>query len=901
MGDSFSGPVRLLHVDGSPDVAELTTSLERRNESFRVETALDADEALDLLSETDVDCVVSDYELPGRDGIELLEAVRERAPDLPFILFTAEGSEELASEAISAGVTDYLQRGTGTEQYAILENRVENAVERYRCQHALEASRRRLSLLFEESPLGVVEWTDALDIKRANDTAAEILGSDSAALVGRSWETLVPESEREETGEMLSTLLADEGGHHGVTETLRVDGERVVCEWHNRVVTGDDGSVLAAFTQFRDVTDRERRHQRKDRQHEALVELATDEAVVDGDFRTVLSRVTETAAAVLDVPRTNVWLLDDSGETARCIDHYDRETDRHERGQTLDIGDHPAYFEALTTEWAIDADDARTDPRTAELTDDYLAANDVGALLDATFRSGGECLGFVCHEHVGGPREWTDDEIEFAGDVADIVNRALRNQDRDERRRQLREERAFIEQAVDTLDDIFYVVGTDGAVQQWNRRLTAVTGYDDEFVDGIDATEFFPERERERVAAAVETTVETGRTTFEADLSTADGPTPYEFINARLTDPDGDTVGLVGVGRDISDRREREREAAFFTELVETVGIGVAVYGQDGCYEYVNEAYASILETDVETLDGTPIWEINPRLDHECFEAYWEGFEAGETKIDETVHNLDGTERPVQTVTTCREIGGTTYHFGTITDITERKQREREIQRQNERLEEFASIVSHDLRNPLQVASGHLELARRELDSDYLDDVADAHERMDALVTDLLTLAREGGEDHDPEPVVLADLVAECWGNVETAAATLSTETDRTVVADPRRLRRLFENLVHNAVEHSSASSRPGADDAAEHGSDAVTVTVGDCDGGFYVADDGRGIPESDREQVFENGYTTAETGTGFGLAIVKETAAAHDWDVTLTEGAEGGARFEFTGVEFTS
>jgi signal transduction histidine kinase len=231
---------------------------------------------------------------------------------------------------------------------------------------------------------------------------------------------------------------------------------------------------------------------------------------------------------------------------------------------------------------------------------------------------------------------------------------------------------------------------------------------------------------------------------------------------------------------------------------------------------------------------------------------------------------------------------------GFVTSITDQKEHQRELERKNRRLDEFATIVSHDLRNPLSVASGHTELAREECDSDHLDAVADAHDRMRRLIEGLLDLARDG--ETTVEPVELASVAERCAQNVD-GVGELAVETDRVVRADQRRLRQLFENLFRNSVEHGSTSSRPEADDA-EDGSDAPTITVGDVDGGFFVADDGRGI-DSDAADVFTPGYSTNRGGTGLGLAIVRRVAEDHGWDVTLTDGEGGGARFEFTGVQF--
>lgn len=148
----MSGPIRVLHVDDDPDFLELTrTALDRERSNFRVETASDAAAALDRIEEHEFDCVVSDYEMPAVDGIEFLMDVRERDRELPFILFTGKGSEEIASEAISAGVTDYLQKEGGTSQFTVLANRIENAVDRYRARRAAAETERKLTEIAEES------------------------------------------------------------------------------------------------------------------------------------------------------------------------------------------------------------------------------------------------------------------------------------------------------------------------------------------------------------------------------------------------------------------------------------------------------------------------------------------------------------------------------------------------------------------------------------------------------------------------------------------------------------------------------------------------------------------------------------------------------------------------------
>jgi signal transduction histidine kinase len=218
----------------------------------------------------------------------------------------------------------------------------------------------------------------------------------------------------------------------------------------------------------------------------------------------------------------------------------------------------------------------------------------------------------------------------------------------------------------------------------------------------------------------------------------------------------------------------------------------------------------------------------------------------------------------------------------------ERQQARAQLQRERDRLEEFASVVSHDLRNPLQTASGRTELLAEAVESEHIPPLERALSRMDALIEDLLTLAREGVQVEDVEDVDVAALAEAAWEMADTTAATLRVDADRLRIrADESRLRQLLENLFRNAVEH---------------GGDDVTVTLGALPDrrGFYVADDGPGIPPEERDEVFDAG-STSESGTGFGLSIVKQIAEAHGWTVSVTGADGGGARFDVAGVEFVA
>jgi signal transduction histidine kinase len=241
-----------------------------------------------------------------------------------------------------------------------------------------------------------------------------------------------------------------------------------------------------------------------------------------------------------------------------------------------------------------------------------------------------------------------------------------------------------------------------------------------------------------------------------------------------------------------------------------------------------------------------------------------------------------------------------------LRDVTELREREAELRRQNERLDEFASVVSHDLRNPLGVAQGFVELARDDPRDDHLERAERALDRMEHIVDDLLAIAREGQALGDPEPVSLAAVAEAAVDHVETTDVDVRVETDRTVVAERDRLLQVFENLFRNSVEHASGGTdaageavgdggvaSEGEGDAGEagDGDGRVTVVVRDTDAGFEVVDDGVGFAEPAR--VLERGYTTRNhDGTGLGTTIVERVVEAHGWTLSVGESEWGGARF---------
>ena len=322
---------------------------------------------------------------------------------------------------------------------------------------------------------------------------------------------------------------------------------------------------------------------------------------------------------------------------------------------------------------------------------------------------------------------------------------------------------------------------------------------------------------------------------------------------------------------------EQDRTRKKFESLVANSPDGIAHITENGVLLSVNPSMADRLGTTPEAVAGERLTDVmDTDIARRRVAAARKAIEDGETI--ETTDSLDGHHYQTQFVPVESHRERATVQL-VSREVTERVERQRELERQNERLEEFASVVSHDLRNPLNVATSALELLEAE-DDELVEKIDRSLDRMGDIIEDVLTLAREGRAVDEPEWVGIESLVEAAWADVETDGATLSLTATGEMEADPTRARDLFANLFRNAVEHNDGP---------------VSVTVGPLEDGVFVADDGTGVDAG--EQVFEMGHSTADDGTGIGLAIVAQIADAHGWRLELTDSEAGGARFELTDV----
>ncbi|MFC6988998.1 PAS domain S-box protein [Haloplanus sp. GCM10025708] len=583
MGES----IHILHVDDDLSFADTAARLlEREDDRFIVETVTDPGEGMDILSTSEFDCIVSDYEMPQTDGIEFLKAVREDHPELPFILFTGKGSEDVASDALSAGATDYLQKGSGTDRYELLANRIQNSVEQYHNKQ-----------------------------------------------------------------------------------------RRAVLERIRRIVNDVNQALIRASS-----------HQQ--------IETQVCDILADADpYRfAVVADVDEETKQI----QPSTW----AGKGEEFLDRFEMSVAEDAPGRKAPGG--RAFHKR---EIAI-AQDIQSDPtyehwRSLALEHGFQSLAVVPLDYDTEFYG---LLAVLADR----PNAFEESEQEALEELGDDIAHALASLNV---RNELERYQEYTERMLDAIDDLFFVHDTEGNLQRWNNAFTEVTGYSDEEIASMKGIDFVPEEHRERTAAAIERVFETGHTRLEASLLTKSGETiPYEYAADRVEHPDGEPR-LVGVGRDISKRRKREQELRESERRYRTLAEnfpngGVFLLDEDLRYQLVSGAGFDAIETSPDDLTGNTVAEVDPYSDEivELLETTFTRALEGETTTTELTyveHIYDLRAVPVRD-----HEGAVTQVLAITQDMTERKEQKRELKRQNDRLQEFASIVSHDLRNPLNVVGG---------------------------------------------------------------------------------------------------------------------------------------------------------------------------------------------------
>jgi PAS domain S-box-containing protein len=736
----ISTPVTVLHVGDTPGtVTETADALERADDRFVVETATDPREGLERLGTRDVDCVVSDYAMSGMDGIELLEAVRADDPDLPFVLFTGEGCEAVASEAVAAGATDYIRNGGDADGYELLANSVRTAVEGYRA------------------------------------------------------------AERAATLERIRALVR-EVNHVLVRASSRDDLEERVC----RAISRTEPYRFAWIGEYDPGTD----------------------------------RVTPRAWAGLED-----GYLDDITVTA------DRTSTG--RGPT---------GTALSERRIAVAQNIQNDPEFAPWREDAVERGYLSSAAVPLVREG--TLYGVLNVYADRTYAFDDRERDLFAELGDDIAHAIQAM---ATRTALRTEKERFQHLVTQVREYaIFRLDPDGYVRSWNEGARRLNGYTRDEIVGEHVSVFYPEdADGSQPADVLRAAAERGSYEEEGWRVRDDGTRFWAQVTVTaLRDDEGELEGFSKVVRDMTERREREQELARFREAVEAAGHAVYITTTDGVIEYVNPAFETITGySHGEAVGRTPRILNSGEMEDGYYERLWTTVLDGGTWEEEIVdQRADGTRYHAhQTIAPILDEDEIREFVAIQTDITERKERERQLR-------VLGRVLRHNLRNDLNVVSGIAESIR--------DDYPDALDRETTTLIEtcrqLLGIVRKEREitevltgDLGRERVDVATLVREAVAAFDerypdaTLAVTCAGPVSLTTTT---RLQRALFELLENAVVHNDRDA-PSVAVTVSHGDDGVCIEI---------ADDGPGIPEMERAVLLgEEAIRPLYHGSGLGLWLV--------------------------------
>ena len=455
--------------------------------------------------------------------------------------------------------------------------------------------------------------------------------------------------------------------------------------------------------------------------------------------------------------------------------------------------------------------------------------------------------------------------------VHDITKRK-RNENR------LQDEQEFINQALDALNDTFYVINSDKDTVRWNEQLNEVTGYTDDEIENLDPSELFPPEHRDQVKQAIRRVYEDGEAMVEAPFLTADGErVPFEFTGVKLTDVGGETM-IAGVGRDISMRKAREYELRTFQEAVEGAGRMIYWMDRDGTVEYANPALATRLGLDAADIIGGEKAPLTMRAESEGLaEEMLATLLGGKPWEREFVTQLPSGEqlRVAQSVTPIYDGEEITRFVAIAGDITS-------TWRRNQQLSVLQRILRHDLRNNLNSILLSVQMAGKEAESDAVRDHIDSIEK---TIDETLSLSRDIKQstrafENRETTTKVVNLAAVTRAQVETIRAERpSAEFDvdlpgGTPVVASDMIKQAVRNVITNAIEHNDKGTPRVTIDLVFRDDDE-TVELRIADNGPGIPDDTKAVLKSEKEEQLSH-------LDGFGLWLVR-------WVVTLS-----GGRLEF-------
>ncbi len=840
----MSSPIRVLCVDDEASFLELAKLMLERTGSIQLETAQSAEKALSLMEEDEFDAVVSDFAMPGMDGIELLKALRAREDLTPFIMFTGKGREEVAMEALNNGADLYIQKGSDVRaQFAELTMMIRKLADHRKSELKARREKEVLSLLVETDLTGLVAFDTESRVILWNPGMEKISGVDADDAVGKSVVEIIPTLEGQDVGNYLNQVLSGKRvGLRDIAFSVPETGRTGFFRSFSAPTYDSTGSVSGGF---------------------AIIVDTSDERAMKEAYRSSESRYRA--------------LLDGAGD-AIFIHSLD--------GRFLDVNQAACAALGYTREELLGM--------TPMDIDDYTSAKLVSERMTEILEKG---RGFYEATHIR--KDGTPIPVEMNIRVIDdgpkpiFITIARNITERKESESALRRSEEFLSNIFTSIRDGISVLDADLTIRRVNESMEGWYGHAMPIV-GRKCYEVHQRRDEPCESCPARRTIQTGKA--DSDVVTkigSDGEAVgwLDVFTFPVTDTDtGEVTGVIEYLRDATDRvafaEALSASEKRYRKLVEVLSEGVLAVDSTGKITFVNPRAVEMSGYDEAELIGREIFDfLDEKGKQSVREQMGERRNGLRGEYDVDFFRRDGSKASVSIsasplVSDAGEFQGSLV---VLVDLTKRRQIEDALKRANEKLRLLSAITRHDVVNQLVVLSGYLEMASTSTDVDKRQDFLERARQASSVIQDTLEFAQDYQQigSQTPEWISASVTLDSALSSVEHEGIEIESMVDGIELWADTMLEKVFVNLVDNSKRHGERVTRIRF--SYERRGDAIAI---------IVEDDGVGIPEDDKAKIFERGYGK---NTGLGLFLIKEVLAITGFSIREVGQQGEGARFEIT------
>jgi len=878
-------PVRVLYVDDEPALLEIGKVFLEHTGDFSVITIGSASAALELLKKEQFDVIVSDYRMPGMDGIRFLIEVRAKLGVIPFILFTGKGREEVVIQAINNGVDFYLQKGGDPEaQFAELMLKIRQAVQRHKAEADLTKSEANLQAIIANTDDIIASYDNEIRLLVYNRAASEIYRSIFGIELrpGLCTLDLFPDSMRGFWDANNKRALAGESFSIDFNLPMTRGQERFFESSYNPIFK--DGVVVGFSTFTRDITERRRVETELSVSYE---DIAAAEEELRGQFDMLVKnekdlRESEERYRLISENTADViWTLNYKMDKFTYVSPSVQKL----RGYTPEEVMTQTMVEALTPE-SMETVNRLIQEGIAKRKPGDTSRHITTNLIDQPCKDGSvvstEVVSTLVFDEQGDP-------FEIFGISRDITERKVAE---DELRFS---ERKFAAAFEASPDPIAITDMQTGIILDINSAFEEWSGYVLDEISGKTTSELnFWVYPKERDAFVRQLTIQGSVHKKNVTFRTKNGEIRDILFSANVFGT-GNKTYMLSLAEDITERRQSEDALAKSEEMLRTLlervpSVAVQGYRPDHTVVYWNEANTRIYGYTAEEAIGRDIRDLLvpiPARD-EVTKAIARMAESGipEPAAELELLHKDGSLVPVFSSHAVVKIPGrSTIQFCFDVDLSERKKAEDTLLRVNQKLNILSQLTRKDLTNLTFILNSYFELLKNQLAGQ--DDIIETVEkgvRAVRLIHETIEYSKDyqdmGAKPPKWQNVKMAMLLG--LSHISINEIQHSIETGNLEIFADALLEKVCQRLFESSVKHGENVTRI-----------RIWHTVTPLGATIFFEDDGIGIPQGKKEQIFlRSEGPRASRGS---LIFVREILDITGITITETGEPGKGVRFEMT------